>query len=638
MAPRFAASVVGVALLVLPAAARAQRTLHWDRIDVTAHLDAEGTLLVTESQTLVFNGDWNGGERRFNIRPRQQLHLVSLERVDGGSRTPLVRDSLLDDVDDYAFTDDTTLRWRSRLANDPPFANRTITYVLVYQLSNILLKNDSIYTLDHDFLFPDRDGVISRASVTLTFDPEWEPQASVRTGYTAEQLPPGQGLVLTVPLHYTGAGAPASRDTTLPAAMVNALWALLVLPVAVVAWTFARERWYGRFAPLHTQIDEAWIREHILKHPAEVVAAAWDDQIESAEVVALIARLVAEGKLVREIKGKKSLSLRLSVDRDTFAGYERALIDALFFKGRIRTSTQLVQQHYRKTGFNPSDVIRAGLKVRAAEVLPSGRMPLTVPLLGTAAYVGGAFLVAREWQSGRIGTEVAALFALGVLPLLWFARWHGLRFRANIQWGPQRAVVSLIPAAIAIVAAAVYLWRWANENEFVVSDGYVAGIVLLALSVLFTAVGALKSKQHRAALAFRKTLASGRAFFIEELAKERPALRDEWFPWVLAFGLGKEMDAWSATRADSAFTTSSSRSTSSDSFTSGVGASAGTWTGFGGGRSGGAGASASWGSAMAAFAAPIAPPSSSSSGGSGSSSSSSSSSGGSSGGGGGGGW
>ena len=152
-------------------------------------------------------------------------------------------------------------------------------------------------------------------------------------------------------------------------------------------------------------------------------------------------------------------------------------------------------------------------------------------------------------MNGRISTNVAALFVFGVLPLILFARREGLRFRANIQWGPQKALSSLLPGAAAIGAAAVYLWRWADSGVVPVSDGLVVGVVMLTLSVLFAGVGALKSTQHRAALAFRKMLASGREFFIAELAKERPALRDEWFPWVLAFGLGKQMDDWSAQRA-----------------------------------------------------------------------------------------
>ena len=169
--------------------------------------------------------------------------------------------------------------------------------MLLYQLSNIVLKNGDEYTLDHDFLFPDREGVITRASVALTFDPEWQPRTSVQSRYTAEQLQPGQGLVLTIPLRYTGAGVPVALDTNLPRGIVRALWSLLLVPIVVIAWAFARERWYGRFAPLHAQIDEAWIREHISIIPLKWWLRRGTTHIESAEVVALIARLVAEGKL-----------------------------------------------------------------------------------------------------------------------------------------------------------------------------------------------------------------------------------------------------------------------------------------------------------------------------------------------------
>ena len=194
------ACAVALCVFALPDSALAQRALHWDNVDVAAHLDAEGRLLVTETQTMIFSGDWNGGERRFNIRPRQKLRLISLDRAEGDGWKPMVRDGSLDDIDDYAFTDDTTLRWRSRLPNDMPFANTRITYVLLYQLSNIILKDGDDYKLDHDFLFPDRQGAITRASVALTFDPEWQPRTSVQSRYTAEQLPPGRGLVLTIPL------------------------------------------------------------------------------------------------------------------------------------------------------------------------------------------------------------------------------------------------------------------------------------------------------------------------------------------------------------------------------------------------------------------------------------------------------
>ena len=223
------------------------------------------------------------------------------------------------------------------------------------------------------------------------------------------------------------------------------------------------------------------------------------------------------------------------------------------FGDNTQTSTELVQRHYKKKGFDPTEVIRAGLKARAAAILPAGRTPWSVPLFATALYVGGAVLVAREWMNGRItyhrGRPVRhsaccpSSSSRGERVCASAPTFSGVRSR-------RCRACCLAPWRLSL--RALYLWRWADSGDVPVSDGFVVGIVMLALSVLYAGVGALKSTQHRAALAFRKMLASGREFFIAELAKERPALRDEWFPWVLAFGLGKQMDDWSALRASTA--------------------------------------------------------------------------------------
>src|SRR5262245_33168688 len=119
-----------VALLVLSSqSVVAQRQLSWHALEVAANLADDGVLDVTELQTIVFSGDWNGGERKFNLRPRQNLEFVAMERVDPelGTRVRLSEDRDLDDVDDYEFTDRHTLRWRSRLPTDPPFSATRIT-------------------------------------------------------------------------------------------------------------------------------------------------------------------------------------------------------------------------------------------------------------------------------------------------------------------------------------------------------------------------------------------------------------------------------------------------------------------------------------------------------------------------------
>jgi hypothetical protein len=73
--------VVLLALAVSPALAK---SLDWRTLDVTARLDKDGALHVTERHGMVFDGDWNGGERTFRIGAGQGLHFESITRIDEG--------------------------------------------------------------------------------------------------------------------------------------------------------------------------------------------------------------------------------------------------------------------------------------------------------------------------------------------------------------------------------------------------------------------------------------------------------------------------------------------------------------------------------------------------------------------------
>ena len=113
-APARGLAVSFLLALVLPGTGLAQeKSLHWAELAVRARLDAEGILHVEERQVMIFTGDWNGGERRFNLRLGQHLTLQKLSRIDPatGSATPLVEGDLAQ-VDHYAWTDRSTLRWR----------------------------------------------------------------------------------------------------------------------------------------------------------------------------------------------------------------------------------------------------------------------------------------------------------------------------------------------------------------------------------------------------------------------------------------------------------------------------------------------------------------------------------------------
>ena len=62
---------------------------------------------------MVFTGDWNGGEREFRLRFGQRYELARFTRIDPatGGEVELTEGDL-DDVDEYAWHDSSTLRWR----------------------------------------------------------------------------------------------------------------------------------------------------------------------------------------------------------------------------------------------------------------------------------------------------------------------------------------------------------------------------------------------------------------------------------------------------------------------------------------------------------------------------------------------
>jgi hypothetical protein len=625
---------VAAFLLYAQAALLAQRELHWDALIVSAHLNADGSLTVAEDQTMVFSGDWNGGERVFSIRPRQALSLDGMSRWNGSGWQPMREDGGLSRVDDYSLTDDRTLRWRSRLPSDPPFERTSIRYQLRYTLAGILLRDGDRFTLDHDFAFPDRVGGINRFELRLTLDPVWQPLAEVRSRYSATNLAPGKSFVVTVPMRYSGTGSPSAFDDSRSPAVRLALLVIAGFGALSIAWLLASEYRKGRFIPVQTDgIDEVWLRDHILKYPAEMVSAAWDDSIGQAEVVTLLARLNMEGKLESSAEGS-GMALRLMVDRETLSGYERKLVDALFLYGRSTTSTGEVKRHYSKTGLDLVAIIRPDLAAALKATFPFASTSWFYRFETLCLFLAGLGLAIAAWFYGELPGPAVFLLPAGCVILGLLASIGGWRFHKRMDRGLGSAVLSLISPVVVAAGVALFIWYPVGSGAIELGALALASLVALTLAVVAGCVNSLRSGQHRDGVAFRKRLTAGRMYFMSQLAAPQPALRDEWYPWLLAFELEKNMDRWSVayatpvrSRGRSAVGSMSSSSTSSES-------SAPSWSGFGGGRSGGAGAGASWTVAAGGLAAGVSAPSSSSS----SSSGGGSSGGGSSGGGGGGGW
>jgi uncharacterized membrane protein YgcG len=614
------------------------RVLFWPEVDVTARLDADGRLHVRERQVMRFTGDWNGGERRFTIRPGQDFEFLRMARIDeAGAEKAMVKGDL-DVLHGWDWAGNNTVRWRSRLPSDPPFANTDLTYVLEYEYGDIVEPlPDGTYSLDHDFAFTEREGMIARFTLSLEIDPAWRPPSDFTGRYEASPLVPGQGYVVNLPLVRVAPSRPADVHFGTPPAIRQGLVAVLAGGMIVlVVLLVMREARLGRFAePIPPgSITAEWLEQEVFAHLPEVIGAEWDDRTAAPEVAATLARLVQEKKLSSTVKTEKvwmfsnhELHLRLEVPRSQFTGYERALVDALFASGEDTTDTARVRERYRKTGFDPAAILRKPLQQIVESTSPGGKgtRPSRIPtLLLVVAAIALIALGARERTTDF-------LIALGVMaasmPMYAIAAAFAASWQRRVADLPVAMLGFLIPLGIGL---GIFATMFLAQGRFRVGPFVLAGLVAWLLALANSVLNIARSRHAPERIARRQRLTAARELFRTELAKEQPALRDEWFPWLVAFGLGPHIDRWF-----DAFGGESKRSTVLVPAGSGSGrggASGGqSWSGFGGGGGfSGGGGGASFGAAIGGFAASVPKPSSGSSSGGGG--------GGRSGGGGGGGW
>lgn len=625
-------------LLTAAAPAAAQRSLHWRDFSVDARLTEDGTLRIVERQTIVFTGDWNGGERRFNLRPRQRFQFEGMRRIDSTGQAHVMRAGGLSAVDDYDFTEAHTLGWRSRLPSDPPFDATTITYELTYSLSNILQRDGENWVLNHDFGLPERDGLIENFSVQLLETlPTWQPTIPFNGRWEARNLPPGEGFVVRVPFRYAGAGEGPAVTGAEPIERYILAAVVLVLLGSFARRLYDHERTSGRLDPLPSPaaVDEKWLKEHIFKHLPEVIGAAWDNKTGASEVAAVLARLVSEGRLRSEVQPgglfkDPVLSLELLADRDRFHGHERKLIDALFESGERTTDTARIRERYKKSGFDPASKISSPLKDLVKRLVPGGD-PSRPPALPTLfIFLGAVALMVIAVGREPADAPVVVIGGAVMLLLYFFAVGGAAAWRNRVHDVGQSSLFFVVPLGIALAALLSILVTGVTLAGTLALAGLTALFVALANSVFNQA----RSRESTDRIAFRRRLAIARSFFVHELRRDQPRLDDAWFPYLIAFGLGKHMDKWFHAFGGESHAHVHAGSTTISSGSSSSGHSGGGWTGFGGGGGfSGGGASASWVAAASSMAAGVSAPSSSSGGSSGGGGG-----GGSSGGGGGGGW
>jgi hypothetical protein len=326
--------------------------------------------------------------------------------------------------------------------------------------------------------------------------------------------------------------------------------------------------------------------------------------------------------------------MELLCDRKRLADHERELIDGLFFGGSRMTDSEKIRQHYSTSGFNPAALIKQGVEAQLPMIFANKQaVPAWAKWLTAALFVAAvaAFLAALIQAPDAAPPLIAAEIVLLVCYVVGLVFAYGYRVNVYELRGRMMRILICTGLMYAVLAFVLLSGRVA-----IVLTGAV-GLMLLLLAFTNSIFNMMRTRDVGESLDLRRRLVSARHYFERELNKSDPNLKDEWFPYLLAFGLGPKIDRWfkafggkSRSRVGMAGGTTSGTIGSHTSTTTSSHAPA-SWTG-GGGTFGGAGASGVWAAAAGGIAAGVSKPSSSSgsSGGGGSSSSS--------GGGGGGGW
>ena len=634
-----------ICLVLFPLSTEA-RSLYWQNIDVRATLDADGRLQIREQQTIVFSGAWNGGERTFRVSPGQKMKIESISRMDnGGQEIPLIRGNLKL-VDHWDHNGKKTIRWRSRLSSDQPFSNTPITYVLRYSLSHILVPDNGSYLLNHDFCFPDRKGIVKNFHLNLEFDPVWQtsPISMVRNN-----IAPGNGAVLRQVLSFSGQTKPTvyKKQAPLPVAALPAspspapYWLQILLLLILISWIawrtrvfFQWEKALNRFERLlpTSVVNEQWLENELFIYKPEVVGATWDKTTTTAEVSAVLARLVQEGKMkswltpylipffnIKFPGMPPILHLKLLQPKDSFSGYEYTLINGLFVDGSDSTDTQTIRKYYQKKRktFDPVLKLREPLNRQMKKLVKEGHSALDMIWVPTVvlAFAGFFLLLANAFlhKAEFIPFQAPGMFGIVQIWVIGFAM--ALHYRNSVLSLGWRLFAVFFLVCCVLIGFCIFLF-------FPVSSLLLLGLFCMAMAITNNVINLAKSRDSTEGLALRRKFASAQNYFKQELTRKNPQINDSWFPYLLAFGLGPKVDSWFRK-----FGANMSHLSSTGMGTHTGGSHSGASFSGGGGTFGGGGASGSWSAAVGSLSASG---DGSSSGGSGG--------GGSSGGGGGGGW
>src|SRR6202035_3948153 len=221
-----------------------------------------------------------------------------------------------------------------------------------------------------------------------------------------------------------------------------------------------------------------------------------------------------------------------------------------FFAGREETATELVRKHYRRSGFDPAALIEPGIKGRlhkhpglAGQTRAPSRLRTLVLLLAGFALL--ALEVARSWDQGLVlrALQFVCVPFFYVPGLLAAVAWRKRTEHLNLA-----SLTFLLPG-LAIAGAGAFLAcfdDWFRGVSFFIQSGPAGNLALAVfpLAAFSSLLNNACSRETPATIRKRQLLLLARRHLARELESRQPALRDEWFPYLLAFGLERDVDRW----------------------------------------------------------------------------------------------
>lgn len=601
------------------------RTIEWEKIVVSAKLDKDGGLSIQEDQTMIFNGDWNGGERFFRVEPGQYFELTNLLRFNEQKMqfVPLEY-GRIDLVDHYSYGNK-ILRWRSRLQSDPVFNNKKIRYRIDSYYSKIIQPEGDHFLLNHDFAFPDRSGDIFSLEINLEVDPSWG--AETKKQFRFSDLRPGQSAIVRAELRPHHQKFAINKERT-PTHIFDLSWISLILVVLASLFFYKTYKKFelksGRLlaAPDPGVVNEDWLVNNIFSFSPEQISGLWFDEVNEYAVGALLNNLCNKKKLeLKQLEKETIISranyrFKLLVPIEKLSNCEKLLLAKIFFDSRFEITTEELRDHIQNNpseAFGPISLISNPIEKELENHPQLGLEEFEQgSLLRTFTFISFAFifimigLITENYNILNLSVE-CAIIVVTFLIAQTYTQFVQKTIRNLKHHMPWIYLCSILPSLVA------YLYAKLFTNGFEIWTSL--GLSFLGVAISSSIYNLCKTKNVPSRIKKRIEVDSAKMYFEQELSKERPNIKDEWASYLMALGLTSQMDSW-----QSSFR--SSHDSQSYSTNSGIGSN--TWTG-GGGAFSGAGASDSWTSCFSSISASV-------------STSSSPSGGSSSGGGGGGGW